>query len=405
MNFPMMEFLLSAAPKNMNVTTKYPEDFFNYLYSCSNAKCCNCDLDCMETRTCCIDKLWNKNESITLDEYLIKFKEEAMKSKTRSCLPIITSPAFYSFNIDYYLMIDSCVTNDFNTKLCLNDTLVPQEERIPVYGIDGYVYKNAYCARCNSVETFYIANYTLECNSRVPKFAPPPLPGVENVTVAKETGQDYFKDFQTCYIGLEKTQLPITNLKYKTCYPKQMKTKSCKNNMHKELCSLYNGEVGDYANIHCYACNEGNFKNIPFPGGQCTDSSPGRVTTWSITINYGGQITTTSKSTGYMESKQFCKDGEIFSLVDGSCKLFTCGEGFQLNGTSCIKIKTDLNIHISDPNYQRCLKALPIYLFVLMKNNTNVDYKNFTKMFEKEFNITQSNFNFLYADKYKQNNS
>lgn len=405
--FPLAEFLsASFIDKTVNITFRYPEEFLKSIYLCSqHGRCCSCNNDCMETRSCCIDKLWNSSHPLPLQEYVEKFRGEAVKYKKQSCLPALSFSSQLSYEPSYFYMVDSCLpeASKNDVKLCLNDSSVSFEQRIPVYGEDGYVYKNSYCAKCNSIETYFIANITLSCVNRNPVFVqpPPPVPpGVQiptaTTTTLKPTNAEILKQFSGCNVILEKTTLLKGTLP-RYCSSQHILTKNCHKSNQNNLCGMYKGVVGKYQNIHCYACNGGNAMEIPIPQDECIINLPSRPVFWSLTINFGGDTTQiTAKGRNLDETVSPCGDGEIVSLFDGECKPFTCSPGFKPDGVSCVRIPEPIiNTFTDDPGFQRCMAIKNMFLYVSMKSN-DVNVSNFKTLFENDFNTTNKMFSLIY---------
>ena len=106
--FPIKEFFNIQD----NITTY--EDLQEY-HTCSGSgtihRCCDCDNDCMRHKTCCIDKLWNETNPITIQEYLDKFEKVANKFKDLSCEYVLPSVITFGHTSESLLMVSSCLPN------------------------------------------------------------------------------------------------------------------------------------------------------------------------------------------------------------------------------------------------------------------------------------------------------
>ena len=398
--FPFEEFLLTAVPNDFNIiNTTFPTgeeiDYFKKFHLCEYDEpgCCSCDEDCMQTKSCCIDKLWNISNPIPLNKYLKDFRQTVEQSKTKACLPAIAYKSVFDFKSSYYNMINSCI-DGFDTEIsskCFDDSTLEPLERVPVFGSDGELYKNSYCARCNDIQNFHTANYTILCFQRSDNVSQ--TDGKVSTKSAKET----LANFTGCQVSVEK-QFNKTSMLNECDENKLIRT--CPSSDSESMCQFYQAEVGNYHNIHCYACNGEDLRNVLFPGIKCHGKKPGGFFSWSLTINFGGGETQVAmnefRGANIKESFSVCESGEIFSLFDGTCKPFTCGVGFEKDGTNCVKIP-DSEVLISNPDFSRCLESQEMYLYMeLINNSSNLTF--IVELFEQDFNTSNETFKISYQN-------
>lgn len=128
----------------------------------SSSTCCSCDLKvCMKFNTCCMDVLWDENQSISIDEYINNFIDASKHYKKQTCEKLIPgTPTMYIS----YKMVSTC-SNSLTKIRSEKCTSVGSTLRsyLPVIGQDGYLYRNAYCAECNDVVTYHAVDLAVEC--------------------------------------------------------------------------------------------------------------------------------------------------------------------------------------------------------------------------------------------------
>ena len=64
-------------------------------------------------------------------------------------------------------MVSTCIDDAEQADIdgCLNKMSLSYGYNIPVFGNDNYLYRNSFCARCNSIESFELVNLTANCVS------------------------------------------------------------------------------------------------------------------------------------------------------------------------------------------------------------------------------------------------
>ena len=161
--FPLEEFLQSTGINTTNINWKG--------YQCKKKvkdSECHCRNECHKSGKCCIDFLWHyfAFNNKTVDENVRDYTQFMQTSlKSQSCLPLFP---FEKEIEEYYIMVDSCLpdANEIDVRRCLNSSSIKRIEQMPVLGNDNYLYKNNYCARCNSVYSSYRNFLSVDCYSK-----------------------------------------------------------------------------------------------------------------------------------------------------------------------------------------------------------------------------------------------
>ena len=177
MDLPLITILITLTP---SIESRFPfRTFFNRSFTVRNSelyskyscqgnrmdRCCSCSGDCMIYGTCCIDKHWTmKWMGVDNDKYISLFRKrfnEADKYLECEEVPFFTPGTGHTSKS--YLMVSSCPVG-MNTKLrkpCTQN--IHYSDKMPVHGDNGFLYKNALCAQCNSVSEFTRIGYQLYC--------------------------------------------------------------------------------------------------------------------------------------------------------------------------------------------------------------------------------------------------
>ena len=157
-NFPIKRYFNISESSNI----EYSGGLVQYTCSGEGDKCCDCNSDCMRYKTCCIDKLWDKNNPIPIDIYLDRFVNETRKYKDLTCESLLTLPKNSGHGSEKLLMVSTCLPTASRVDIakCISKT---SEVSSPVFGIDKYLYKSSSCAKCNSIHQFEIVNITADC--------------------------------------------------------------------------------------------------------------------------------------------------------------------------------------------------------------------------------------------------
>ena len=239
--FPLVEFF--NIPKgNIKVTAKSLS-----FYSCTSGespKCCNCADDCMESHTCCIDKLWDPAKPTSLQSYLDMFLEKSREYRQQVCEYILPYVINHGHESKMYMMTKSCKKdakmNDITN--CINNHNNSLDLLIPVFGTDRYLYRNKYCALCNFMMNFTYVDIRGDCAGKLQS------------EVAFNDTINATDVFLKCTF---KIVAGNSREKFIHYCPRQMKwNKECgKNNTDYNMCKAYTGDINGYANFHCLKCN------------------------------------------------------------------------------------------------------------------------------------------------------
>lgn len=202
LKFPLKEIF------NISEDVKIAEE--NYLCSIKSIlnrnKCCECTKDCMQYKTCCIDRLWNAEKPIPTPEYLNLLINVTNQYKDTTCEPVFPNIGknVQNHESEDILMISACPkeASHINKKGCKESFGSSYESIIPVFGSDQYIYKNSFCARCNFIKQFELVNLTANCKTR------------------QEQNENPYKSFRSCTFKLTRT-IAIANY-IKTCKKKYL---------------------------------------------------------------------------------------------------------------------------------------------------------------------------------------
>ena len=242
--FPLLEFFGISQDNEIVNDDKNLE---KYLCVCERCQgCCNCADDCMESHTCCIDKLWNPSKPTSLQSYLNMFMEKLKEYRQQVCEYVLPYVINQGHNSRMYMMTRSCKKgakiNDITN--CLNNHNNSLDLLIPVFGTDKYLYRNKYCALCNFIKNFTYVDIRGDCEERLQS----EIPLNETIIATKY--------FAKCLFKITDDFPQSEFIKY--C-PEPIKwNKHCdKSNINYNLCNMYTGKINGYANYHCMKCNSG----------------------------------------------------------------------------------------------------------------------------------------------------
>jgi len=245
-------------------------------------KCCNCQGDCWKDRSCCIDVLWNDDEKLNLDQYLKKFHDKVDQYIIKTCEPVF-SPAKRLRRIsDKLFMITSCPLSarKLDRQYCLADSSqsdIPQLY-VPVRDQSDLLYKNMFCARCNSVNKYSFIDLILSCEAKKQRQRG------ETATKVLESIQP----FNCVYKAMD--------IHTRTCTTNRPKDNDCSpTNENYDFCQVYNAPVHGYKNPHCWKCLNNNTKIEN--GHIFHNCGVGTTTTTTTTTTPTTTTTTTTTST------------------------------------------------------------------------------------------------------------
>ena len=401
-NFPLNE-LYNIPPS---------EYVFSFGILCDGStfdkSCCECHDDCLRFKTCCIDKLWNSSNPIPIQEYLEVLVNETSKFKDTTCesvFPLVPDSKTVQ-------MVSTCVNDAEQADIdgCLNKKSLFYGYNIPVLGSDNYLYKNSFCARCNSIENFEFVNLTAKCVSSTLESYPFGYAWEnETRTAAAETTKvkrNLYQNLETCFFDIAKSNRTL-DIKY--CSPQDDYNRNIgcrKPNENYKLCLSYYGygnALGQkFANYHCYLCNSTNLdqaRNNKFDFFCPLKYKPGKgeQLQWSFTLSFSSQTSLGVTGPGYSESDNFCQDREFYNIITSKCEMFSCSSGYERVGNTCHKLKISNVINIENATFDRCLIRDEVSLIYQM--NTLLANKTLPKNeIENVLNISlSSSFQHLFT--------
>ena len=129
------------------------------------ARCCSCKNDCMVYHICCIDKLWNRQQSINLQTYIKSFIKTSSQYRDLECEEAFPFAVSHGHKSSSYFMVTTCGSgaDEHDKNYCLTGNILSFQSSLPVIGNDNYLYKNMYCAQCNFVREFQTVDVKVEC--------------------------------------------------------------------------------------------------------------------------------------------------------------------------------------------------------------------------------------------------
>ena len=264
--FPVFDFLGIHWETN-------PSQFNAEGLLCSmHPSCCQCTLNCLKFNTCCMDILWNYTHPLSITAYQQLLVDTSKQTKEHQCEKVIPATVHYPRTTVAYLMVTKCPNNVQNTTTqdkCNDQTHSDTPSFVPVLGSDGYLYRNRFCARCNSVSMTIPVNVTVDC-------------GRNSETIE-------IKDTCSFSIYLRELSNPLINLIRSLQCDLTLKMKCSTNNPNYELCKAYKGPVGSFYNFHCYRCSTTDRTHVvPVIMGPL-DCRGLRTIQWSMLISFTPQ--------------------------------------------------------------------------------------------------------------------
>lgn len=317
--FPLHEFLDS---NDEVLVSGYEKHLCKGSFSNSDNGCCSCSIDCMKHRSCCIDIFWSTYES-PLTDYIDYFIEESSKFKKQSCVEAFPDAQKEGAISESYIMVSQCESNATKEQkdLCAGDSAL-LKSRLPVLGIDGYLYKNIHCTICNTAEEIEMPEINLNCED-----------------LRKNCSYFYQSD------KLEKCR------SYKGCNNTKSK--------YYNLCNSFIGPVDKYRNYFCWLCSEESSRINP-SAVFCTEGSDpsGSLVSWSSLLRFSDD--TAARNEG-------CDGATLRHLVSGQCVSFRCPPGYNVKGSKCVS-KDRLpqeNIKSLGGSFESCLKKSRLYAYII----------------------------------------
>lgn len=399
--FPIREFLNISPGYNFQRDKGIEQYLCHSLDKGKRSTCCGCAPSCVETRTCCIDAFWKETNPLPLDKYLHMFVRKHQAAKEKTCEPVYGNT---DSTTEYRFMIKSCLrysSREEHFNCAKNENASTAAVTIPVFGSDGNLYKNAYCARCNMISEYKYANISMECQEFIRK------KGAVEDDIGNNTDIDEIRGSpKTCSYKL------MDNWSYQSikCDNLQrLQRGNCFtsiNGKRFQLCKYYYAPYGESANYHCWKCNnngsdyigiankhfissnlikycdiEKDLTKSVFPGNK---EGPPPNFFYSFTISFSSSGF--SKITNRIGEQSTCRDGKTFDMKEFKCVKVTCPPNYRLIGLICERIRLQsnpVNVFKIKPKIQvsshtQCLVARRSKLYVIFPNINGTEF--FTKL-------------------------
>ncbi|XP_057300226.1 uncharacterized protein LOC130630668 [Hydractinia symbiolongicarpus] len=354
--FPIRQF--------MNISKAYDFGFNKgleqYLCNAPREKCCDCSDDCMVRKRCCIDKFWNETHPVNLNSYINQFIQTSQGYKDHSCEPVLPMAFSFTYNVEHQLMVKSCLlkANVDNAKKCIHGAQKGSlDSNLPVTSFDGYIYRNSFCAKCNSITKYQPISVKVNCKN--------------HQNFANMFHNTSVFSFQECDFSLANSSY----YKSKKCNHWVSSKRNCpRSSIHYELCHAYSGRVGGFQNYHCWLCSQNN-QTVAFPPIEYCDSTrcpigqsncyekPYRP--WSLLLNFN----TNQFQIGNQESRSICRNGSKYDTGTLKCEKVICPPDFVFDGKDCLpKPKKPIpETHVLKPTFDKCFSSNVTLYMVLKK--------------------------------------
>ena len=301
-NFPYTDFFITSG-QNLNMSILE-------THSCrpQTSRCCECTQDCVQKRSCCIDKEWTHFNG-SLHSYMDWKIEKASPFMNLECKPLL--PGTNVMDSTHYMMIFSCppVSNSIKnseTVRCQSDGF-----SLPVLASDGRMYKNEFCAKCNGETNYTMLGLIITCNTTRDNFIQ------QNINVS----------YKNCTIRLNKEARSLASTKgisYCT-YPTNYGRNCHPSNPFYNLCNAYMAYYNGFANPHCMKCanytpgiNDSQACPIPSRGNAIFGPE------WRF--NYAMIISFDSKG---------CSPGSVWDIDLKRCTSFICRNKVSEEDAAC----------------------------------------------------------------------
>nr|XP_047140840.1 uncharacterized protein LOC124815937 [Hydra vulgaris] len=312
-------------------------------------KLCNCNENCFESRTCCIDKLWNNTNPIPLNAYLAMFVNKTKSFKDMVCEKVLEPAVKFTNKIEEVLMVHSCNNSakTIHINKCIKNNTASNLGNVPVIGSDNTIYRNAACAFCNFVVP-YPVKFLFECRNEIKS-------AQENVTIFQtyETDgvQEILKNYKNCNVSLYRKNAHVINCSSHS----YLNDRTCpKSNKYYDLCHAYYGLYRNYRNYDCYKCNnEIKIKKTPIKNINNSQNDYNFTnSTNSFIVPKAMKFSDTLK----INEIQSCENKFIYNPSTSKCEPIICNYGFSAAGSGCVKNKNYLQRYDTEnANFQNCL--------------------------------------------------
>ena len=382
----------------------------NYLCSSKiryqSNKCCECTKECLKYKTCCIDILWNVERPVRAKEYLDLLINVTSIYKDTSCEPIfpVTIQNKLNHKSENILMVSECLNHasHIDREGCKQSSGASVDSIMPVFGSDQYIYKNAFCARCNFIKHFFFVNLTAKCE------------------VNKSHDKKLYQRLVNCSFKITPTDTMKKHIK--TCIRNISEDQSVtcnRTNKYYKMCSSYLGVLRKKNDYHCLLCNGTITKKVSkiLPRFVCPKYVEQKSVTEDknlnknrfqclLSINFSEQTNITMQGIIY-SSKHFCGSGEVYNVISSECEEFSCLKGYRKSGNGCFKdqglMKSTQNVHNS--NFDRCLTRSTISMIVSMypfEKNDTTSVEVLKMIFKIALPGSQIELGTTYNNSYKQ---
>ena len=382
----------------------------NYLCSSKiryqNNKCCECTKECLKYKTCCLDILWNVERPVRAKEYLDLLINVTSIYKDTSCEPIfpVTIQNKLNHKSENILMVSECLNHasHIDREGCKQSSGASVDSIMPVFGSDQYIYKNAFCARCNFIKHFFFVNLTAKCE------------------VNKSHDKKLYQRLVNCSFKITPTDTMKKHIK--TCIRNISEDQSVtcnRTNKYYKMCSSYLGVLRKKNDYHCLLCNGTITKKVSkiLPRFVCPKYVEQKSVTEDknlnknrfqclLSINFSEQTNITMQGIIY-SSKHFCGSGEVYNVISSECEEFSCLKGYRKSGNGCFKdqglMKSTQNVHNS--NFDRCLTRSTISMIVSMypfEKNDTTSVEVLKMIFKIALPGSQIELGTTYNNSYKQ---
>lgn len=132
-------------------------DAYNHTFESTttlNSMCCTNRPSCWKFKSCCADVLWDDRKPMELVTYKALLVKRSAPYREHHCSKLIPhSEAMYPV---YYYMITTCLSNSTKDerRKCTSVSWKNIHSYVPVIGEGTNLYRNSFCARCNSVNKY-----------------------------------------------------------------------------------------------------------------------------------------------------------------------------------------------------------------------------------------------------------
>ena len=393
----------------------FPIATFDFLCegNLSNKGCCNCNESCMRFKTCCIDKLWDYENPLPINEYLQLFLNKTKEFKDTACKSVFP-PVIGSEKV---LMVSSCTrgANEKDIEGCESPQDLSYESIVPVFDEEKYLYKNSFCARCNFIKSFQLVNLTADCSGLMMtnplafgNMLFESIPEINKTKTAFTTqtpNSNLFEQLRGCRFRVKRTS-HLSHIYIQKCdegnYPNRIN--KCNKEKHHDLCMAYFGRVRNYANLHCSFCKNKTLNStIPL---MCPKTILPHtvILDWSFTLSFSSKTNMDIEGSSHQSFNSVnCGEDKLYNILSGKCEVFSCSENYEKVGSTCQEKKSfsEKNFWISNPTFDKCIIRKTVSLIVLI-DSININITHFTIIFQNEVSIsTDINFSIMNVTNYQ----